>query len=102
MRCCCIRQYPSGVLCSVLGEAHFDMHAHIKDASTNRSYVHVNCESNVISLHVEAHRVFDARIRVCKGRILGAHCIAEILHLNKILTKKKSFIAAVRLSDTVS
>ena len=73
------------MLCSVLGEAHFDMHAHIKDASTNLSHVHVNCESDV---SVEAHRAFDARIRVCKGRILGAHCITEILHLNK------TFIAA--------
>ena len=61
------------------------MHAHIKDASTNLSHVHVNCESDV---SVEAHRAFDARIRTCKGRILGAHCIAEILHLNK------TFIAA--------
>ena len=62
-----------------LCEAHFDMHAHIKDASTNRSYVHVNCESNVFGLHVDAHRAFGARIRACKGRILGAHCITEVL-----------------------
>ena len=65
--------------CALFLATHFEMHAHIKDASTNLSYVHVNCESNIFGLHVDAHRAFGGRIRACKGRILGAH----FTHLNK-------------------
>ena len=87
---CCIRLYPSGVLCSVLGEAHFDMHAHIKDASTNRSYVHVNCESNDFSLHVDAHRAFGARIRACRSAYVlncSMYIVLELCTLHNNTTR---------------